>query len=109
MGNLCRALWPLVESRPQTADAIAQVKASLSQGHYKKLCEALLRTVFLIELVNQPAIETTKFRTRWFTGLAGDQRFCSFDECIEILNLLLMGLPAWLAVEQHRELLVLFF
>jgi hypothetical protein len=109
MGNLCREVWPLVEDRPHTAAAIAQIKASLSPGQYKKLCEALLRAVFLIELVNQPAIETTKFRTRWFTGLSEDQRYCSFDECIELLNLLLVGLPEWLAVEQHHELLVLFF
>jgi hypothetical protein len=109
MGSLCHEVWPLVEGRPHTAQAIALVKASLPQGHYKKLREALLRNVFLIELAKEPVFETTKFRTRWFGGLSQDQRFCSFDECVEILDVLILGLPEWLEIAGHRELLVLFF
>ena len=71
---------------------------------------AILRHVFLIELVKLPAIETTKVRVRWFPQLDGDQRWCSFEECLSICSDLIATIAeGWMDNPQHAELLSLLF
>lgn len=51
----------------------------------------------MIELVKIPGIETTKFRTRWYSQLNSDPRKCSFEECLEIAQYLVLTLTSgWL-------------
>ncbi len=63
------------------------------------LGEALLRNVFLIELVKQPKIESTKMQVRWYPELRNDPRGCSFNECFAMLEDVLALLPVWLQAE----------
>jgi hypothetical protein len=77
--------------------------------NYRNLSYAILRHVFLIELVKLPKVETTKFRVRWFPQLTDGLRNCSFDECLAIAAGLLTELMTWYAVPEHEVLLKLFF
>lgn len=110
MTRLQSLAWPLIESDARVARAVEKIKASLSDRHYKKLAQAILRNVFLIELVKRPKIETTKFRFRWIDELNDDPRGCSFDECFQIALHLLSDLPNWLdESDKHKEVLSLSF
>jgi len=108
MPALCGEVWPLIEAHPATQPHIDPLKAVLGD-HFRSLCYVILRHVFLIELVKIPKIETTKFRVRWFEQLVGDQRECSFEECLEIAAQLVADLEAWLADPRHRELFILLY
>ncbi|QNI30858.1 hypothetical protein H7849_17275 [Alloacidobacterium dinghuense] len=103
MGQLSRAAWPLVERHELTRVHLDALKEGLGE-HYEELRDIILRHAFLIELVKVPKIESTKFRVRWYEQLAGDQRECSFDECLAIAAELLTELGPWLETENHREL-----
>lgn len=109
MAALVDAVWPLVEAHPVASASLARIRSALGVPRLRQLSCALLRHVFLIELVKLPAVETTKFRVRWFEQLHDDPRECSFDECVVILHDLLQELPDWLAVAAHADLLSLFF
>lgn len=52
---------------------------------FKYLVSALIRNIFLIEIVN-PTITSTKFDVRWSQRLNDDPRYCSFEECLTIFN-----------------------
>ena len=75
------------------------------QKKYPKFVHCLIRSVFLIELVKTPKIETTKVRVRWFPGLKDDPRFCTFEECLEIYKKLMLKSRDWLNDENNLELL----
>lgn len=109
MPSLTRKVWPLVEAHSEIAKLVPLVKGKLA-GHYAELANAILRHVFLIELVKVPAIETTKFRVRWYQQLDNDPRFCSFAECVDIARDLLADLAdGWLDTAENDELLRLCF
>lgn len=109
MTQLLATAWPRIETFPPIAQVIPALKNTLGPKSYKKLTQAILRNVFLIELVKVPAIETTKFRVRWYPQLENDPRLCSFDECLLIATDLLGALPVWLAEPLHAEALRLIF
>ena len=110
MSALCSEAWPLIEADAAIAPYLSSIRRELSTTHYRKLQYALLRQVFLIELVKQPKIETTKFRARWCSELAEDPRGCSYEECLQITHNLLIELSTtWLTDADHREILTLFF
>lgn len=52
---------------------------------FKDLVCSLIRNIFLIEIVNAE-ITSTKFDVRWSERLVDDPRYCSFEECLVILN-----------------------
>ena len=109
MKKLYESAWQLLEGDSSIAQIIPSLKV-LGKKHYVKLAYALLRNVFLIELVKKPKIETTKFRVRWFDGLDDDPRGCSFKECMQIARELLVQLPEWLKVKkEHADTLLLSF
>lgn len=109
MPSLCRKVWPLVEAHHQIAPLVPDLRRHLA-GHYGELSNAILRHVFLIELVKVPAIETTKFRARWFEQLNGDPRHCEFAECVDIARDLLAEIASgWLDTAENGELLRLCF
>ena len=108
MASLCAAAWPLVEAHPRTR-AQQRVLKDMLGDHYENLCSVILRNVFLIELVKEPKIESTKVRVRWYKQLAGDSRECSFGECLGIAAQLLTELSAWLEDARHKELVKLIF
>lgn len=108
MPKLADAVWPLIEALPNVSMVVPALSASLGDN-YRKLSYSILRNAFLIELVNIPKIETTKFRVRWFDKLNGDPRYCSFDECLNIAVELLRALPMWLKTPAHAQCLNLSF
>lgn len=109
MPALARAVWPSVEIIPGIKEVVPSLKAKLGD-QYSSLVSAILRQVFLIELVKVPKIETTKFRIRWFEQLVGDPRHCDFSECVEIATDLFGALAGgWLDAKDNAELLQLCF
>lgn len=108
MVQMSLTIWPHIE-KIIGESSILTLQNLFGPKNYKKLAYAILRNAFLIELVKLPAIETTKFRVRWYPQLEGDPRFCSFEECLEIALRLLNGLPAWLSDEKNSAALNLAF
>jgi hypothetical protein len=110
MPTLHDAVWPLLARSEGISEAAIAAERILGSRDYRKLAFAIIRHVFLIELVKVPAIETTKVRFRWYDQLTEDQRFCSFDECLQIAAELLTALAdGWLDNPEHLDTLHLFF
>lgn len=108
MSALVEGVLPQIEELAECKTELRAVRETIGQRAYKKLAQMILRHVFLIELVKVPAIETTKFRVRWFAQLHNDPRWCSFEECLSIASTLLCGLRTWLAKDSNLEVLSLF-
>ncbi len=84
MNSLYDALKEPFEREQTLGPLIRTTHEIFGQNFLKKFCLSIIRNVFLIELVKRPAIETTKFRVRWFEELENDPRWCSFEECLSI-------------------------
>ena len=85
MPTLYELAWPLIEQHSGVAGRVDALHSAFGE-RYRRLGYTILRHVFLIELVKVPKIETTKVRVRWYPELEGDQRFCSFQECLDIAS-----------------------
>lgn len=110
MSKLMAQVWPALESHANISPLVDELRQTLGPRYYKGLAEMILRNVFLIELVNKPAIETTWMRCRWDHELDNDPRGCTFDGCMVIAAQLLRDLPAWLSESpRHTELFRLFY
>lgn len=82
--NLLRLLKAadIALGRGPCADALRVIKAAVRPREYEYLVRSLVRWTFLIELVKQPGIKTTKFEMRWAERLPiGDPRHASYEEC----------------------------
>ena len=109
MRSLYESVWSFFSTNKAIADSIGILRNKFSDKKYKQLAYGILRHAFLIELVKIPGIETTKFRTRWYSQLRGDPRECSFEECLEIAqNLILTLTNDWLNKSENLEVLTLF-
>lgn len=109
MGSLNQSALLVLTSDPQISPILLSIAQKLgSQTYIGFICTAILRHVFLIELVKVPKIDSTKFRTRWYEQLHNDQRYCSFDECYEIAKDLIFKLDQWLQIPEHKDFLILF-
>lgn len=108
MRALAAQLLPGLEDQGGNAQPIDTLKRKLGHEQARSVLIAILRHVFLIELVKIPAIETTKVRARWFGQLVDDPRYCAYEECAQIANQLVRDLPGWLDTNSHTELLALF-
>lgn len=105
MSELAEETWSEIEGRTEVSEAIHAIRSLLSAQDYSKLCHSIVRSVFLIELVKLPKVESTKFRVRWADQLQDDPRYCSFDECVALTDELLTSLPDWLDERDHLECL----
>ncbi len=87
---------------PETSGSLNSIKSDLANERvYKYLISSLIRNVFLIELVKDE-VDSTKMAVRWIKKEAGgkkeepfdesDPRYCSFDDCINVFNILLNDL-----------------
>lgn len=109
MKLLYASVWSVFSTNKAIAENISILKNTFSKNKYKQLACGILRHAFLIELVKIPGIETTKFRTRWYSQLSGDPRECSFEECLEIAQDLVVSLTSgWLNNPENFEVLTLF-
>lgn len=103
--NLYENIWPDLEQL-LNQDTLLSIESNFDSNINKKLRQAIIRFVFLIELVKVPKIETTKVRVRWFPQLNGDPRFCSFEECCEIFVSVYQQLLVWLSDEKNINLII---
>lgn len=109
MNGFYNHVWEIFSANEILSDGISILKDNFSKKKCKQLACGILRHAFLIELVKIPGIETTKFRTRWYSQLSGDPRECSFEECLEIAqNLILTLVNSWLNESENVEALTLF-
>lgn len=109
MKSLYADVWSVFSTNIVVAENIGILKNTFSKNKYKQLACGILRHAFLIELVKVPGIETTKFRTRWYSQLNADPRECSFEECMEIAQDLVVSLTSgWLNNPENFEVLTLF-
>lgn len=110
MNALYERVWSRFSADETIAHHLNIIKSDLSKKHYQQLAFGILRHAFLIELVKLPSVETTKYRTRWYSQLDGDQRECSFLECLAIAQDLVFDLTRnWLNQSDNLEALNLFF
>lgn len=101
MKPLYDAVWPALEVDPALSRHLTTL---FGASGYKKIGEGLLRNVFLIELVMLPEVNSTKFRVRWDQLLVGDPRACPFDECVEMVRALIVGLGSgWLDSHENVQ------
>jgi hypothetical protein len=109
MNTVYDVVWSIFASDQKISDSVNVLQSRFSKKKYKQLAFGILRSAFLIELVKVPGIESTKFRTRWYSQLSGDPRECSFEECLGIAqNLLLTLTNSWLNESANCEALILF-
>lgn len=109
MKLLYDSLWSIFSANTVITDSISILQNKFSNKKYKQIACGILRHAFLIELVKIPGIETTKFRTRWYPQLSEDPRKCSFEECLEIAqDLVLTLINDWLNKPENFEILALF-
>lgn len=104
MSKLVVDAWPYIESDPEIEPIIGELREIMGDRYLKGISEMILRNVFLIELVNKPAIETTWMRVRWIEELENDPRGCSFEECMQIAKELLTSLPSWINADRENRL-----
>lgn len=109
MNSLYSDAWHNFAAIDVISDNLKILNESLSKSKYKKIACGILRHAFLIELVKFPGIETSKFRSRWYSQLTRDQRECHFEDCLEIAQDLVIQLTnEWLNDPQKIEILNLF-
>jgi hypothetical protein len=110
MPQLANALAPLFAKDEEVAEALAELQGALGGKHYDQFLRTIVRNVFLIELVKVPAIETTKFRVRWYEQLNNDPRFCSYEDCLKIARLIIReAADTWIKNKELLAVLHLFF
>ena len=71
---------------------------------YKKLLSGILRNSFLVEIVSNESVSSTKVRTRWSLP-TDDPRRASYGTCCEVYSELLQKLPQ---NDKTKETLTLF-
>lgn len=104
MNRLYTDAWPAIVADLDLAAAIKTIEDEIGVAQRRRIEEAVIRNAFLIELVVQPGVTTTRVTSRWTPALADDPRRASFEDCLVIANGLLRNLPDWLAEPKHLEL-----
>ena len=91
---------------PASLLRLQQFTSSLGTKVARHILLGVLRSVFLIELVKAPKIESTKFETRWAVRLGTvDPRHASYDECAAMLDQVITEVEASLNDASNRDLL----
>lgn len=80
----------------------------LGRGVADHVFKGIIRSIFLIELAQEPKIETTQYRVRWTEQLdPSDPRYASYEECLRILEQMMLDLVKELKNQSNQELLKL--
>jgi hypothetical protein len=104
---LCNKLQEQIIGQPVSVP-VAVLFQTLGNKLGSHVFRGIIRSVFLIELVKQPKIDSTKFVTRWSNKLQNDPRYASYADCWEIFNQLVQELAAAISFPENRALLELF-
>jgi hypothetical protein len=93
---------------PNLDSQLAGIEARLNEKTATHAFRGILRTAFLIELVNNDTT-STKFDVRWSERLraASDPRYADFDTCYEIFAQLIGSLDAALEDPEKRDIITL--
>ena len=107
----------ILASDESTSEKLASIREKLGISNFKYVITGLLRNVFLIELVDDD-ISTTKMEVRWVRKESSgkkqekfdesDPRFCSFEDCVNILLKLLTELQVSVQRAEVKHLLKLY-
>lgn len=109
MHSLHEQLWPRLTAINGLVNNLAHFRERFTPGQAQQIEFALIRHAFLIELVKVPGVTTTKFQTRWCTQLEHDQRYCSYDECLQLFAELVEQLSGeWIDQDQNNTAIELF-
>lgn len=85
---------------------VTEFETKLGNKLAHHVLQSIVRTVFLIELVKAPKIETTKYEVRWASRLgAADPRYATFSECEHIFIEVIKDLAKRLDETSVRTLL----
>lgn len=110
MGRFYAAIWPLVEAHAPLSRHLFALETRLntvSPTLFSKISQAILRKAFLIQAVTTIG-GSARIRVRWYEELRDSQRYCSFDDCVEIASDLLDQIAGgWLDVPENLQTLVL--
>lgn len=108
MTTVCQRLEEaLTERRPLEHLRLFRQRLGAAAG--SGLFGGIVRFAFLIELVKQPKIETTKFEVRWAHRIPNvDPRHATFEQCFAIFQNLTQTAVDALEDEARRELIFLF-
>lgn len=98
------------EGAPEPLEVYASIRKSLGPQVGNYVLQGLLRSVFFIELVKLPKVETTKFAVRWSPLLshADDPRYCSYADCLSLFETLCEELDQACENEENVRLLRAF-
>ena len=85
------------------------IEKALGKKVSRHVLQGIVRFVFLIELVKETKIDSTKFATRWTNRLSkSDPRYSSYDDCLQIFVTVITNLIDALTEPRNRQLLKLF-
>lgn len=91
---------------PASLRRLQEITRTLGAAVASHILRGVMRSVFLIELVKAPKIESTKFEVRWTPRLSvADPRYASYDDCIAILDKAIADLEASVHDASNQELL----
>ncbi len=98
------------EGAPEPLEVYASIRKYLGPKVGDYVLQGLLRSVFFIELVKLPKVETTKFAVRWSPLLsqANDPRHCSYEDCLGLFETLCEELNQACESEGNVQLLRAF-
>lgn len=106
MNAFYNAVWTTIQNNYNLQGDLIRIRQVLGEKNYKSLAQAILRNSFLIEPVLTKG-GSTRMTYRWRQELQASQRYCSFEECLEIAFDLIRNLRGWLEDENHLEALLL--
>jgi hypothetical protein len=108
MPSVCKRLEATLGGRPPL-DHLAAFRDILGLPVGNSLFSAIVRFAFLIELVKQPKIETTRFEVHWATRIPRvDPRYATFQQCFEMFENLTQTAAAAIQDGTRAELVSLF-
>ncbi len=86
MATLCKRLETALAGR-SSLEHLGAFRERLGPAVGNSLFSGIVRFAFLIELVKQPKIETTKFEVHWATRIPHvDPRHATFPQCFEMFE-----------------------
>jgi len=108
MPTVCKRLETMLGGRPSLR-YLAAFREILGLAVGNSLFCGIVRFAFLIELVKQPKIETTKFEVHWATRIPRvDPRHATFQQCLEMFENLMQTAVDAIRDGTRAELVRLF-
>lgn len=96
-----------IEAIPEWTDTVKPLEnLGLPAKHLMQVHRGLIRWAFLAQVVEEPAINTTRYRTRWGQRLSGDPRSASQEQSTDFLEASVALLCSNLKSIESKEALI---